>query len=71
MTKRIINNERTRFVSNSAVPLAKKPVAVMLPVVIDEYVRSLPNRTEWLRRVICEAVEKEKLAEKHSTGDRT
>lgn len=70
MAKRIINNERTRFVSNSAVPLAKKPVAVMLPIVVDEYVRSLPNRTEWLRRVICEAVEREKLAQEHLKGDK-
>lgn len=67
MAKRIINNERTRFVSNSDVPLAKKPVAVMLPVVVDEYVRSLPNRTEWLRRVICDAVEKEKSAQQAKT----
>lgn len=70
MAKRIINNERTRFVSNSDVLLAKKPVAVMLPVVVDEYVRSLPNRTEWLRRVICDAVEKEKSAELVKKEDR-
>jgi len=70
MAKRIINNERTRFVSNSDVLLAKKPVAVMLPVVVDEYVRLLPNRTQWLRRVICDAVEKEKSEKEHSTDVR-
>jgi len=40
--------------------MASRPVSVMLPVELDEYVRSLPNRTEWLRKVIAEAIEKEK-----------
>lgn len=35
------------------------PVAVCLPVEVDRWLRALPNRSEWLRRVICEAVAKE------------
>jgi hypothetical protein len=37
------------------------PVAVALPKDIDKVVRSLPNRSEWLRRVITEAAQRELL----------
>lgn len=57
--KRIINNEKTRFVRTSATPLAKTPVSVFLPLEVDEFVRSLPNRTEWLREAIKEKLERE------------
>ena len=40
---------------------ARKPVSVLLPPETDEYVRSLSNRTEWLREAIAEKVEREKL----------
>ncbi|MBW4559194.1 MAG: hypothetical protein KME59_25410 [Trichormus sp. ATA11-4-KO1] len=36
-----------------------KPISVMLPQDLDTYVRSKSNRSEWLRRVIAEAVAKE------------
>lgn len=39
--------------------MARKPVAVALPVELDEWVRSLPNRSEWLRNAIAAAYEKE------------
>lgn len=41
---------------------SRKPVCVLLPPDLDEYVRSLPNRTEWLRQVIAEAVERDRAA---------
>lgn len=34
-------------------PVADSPVSVKLPISLDEYVRSLPNRTEWLRAAIA------------------
>lgn len=40
-------------------PVASKPVAVKLPISIDEFVRSLPNKSEWLRKVIAEAAKAE------------
>jgi hypothetical protein len=40
---------------------ARKPVSVLLPKDVDSAVRALPNRTEWLRRVITEAAEREGL----------
>jgi hypothetical protein len=42
--------------------LSSKTVALRLPVEVDEFVRSLPNRTEWLRRAIADAYEREMAA---------
>lgn len=39
--------------------MAEKPVAVRLAKEIDAYVRSLPNRTEWLREAIAEKYQKD------------
>jgi hypothetical protein len=41
------------------VELADKPLCVKLPVDIDAYVRSLPHRSQWIRRVIVEAAKRE------------
>lgn len=51
--------EISRFSSPYEEQMAEKPISVRLPVNLDKKVRSLPNRTEWLRRVIAEAVERE------------
>jgi hypothetical protein len=45
----------TRFRPDGDAPLAKTPISVKLPVDVDLAVRSLPNQSEWLRRVICDA----------------
>lgn len=37
----------------------QRPVCVMLPPDLDAYVRSLPNRSEWLRQAIKEKMERE------------
>lgn len=39
--------------------LASKPISVFLPKELDQIVRALPNRSEWLRQVIAEAVQRE------------
>jgi hypothetical protein len=44
---------------NTIEELAVNVTAVKLPVSIDKKVRSLPNRSAWLRRVITEAVQRE------------
>lgn len=44
----------TRFTSRYKKPMAKQPVSVLLPEEIDNFVRSLPNRTEWLREAITQ-----------------
>ena len=51
-------------------PLSKQVVGVRLPESIHALVQNLPNRTEWLRRVIIEAVQRELMDQKELT-DRT
>ncbi len=41
------------------VALADKPVSVKLPIDLDKWVRSLPNRTEWLRNAIAAQYERD------------
>lgn len=40
-------------------PLAEKSLSVRLNIKIDKFVRSLPNRTEWLRDAIAEKYQRE------------
>ncbi len=54
------NNIATRFQSKGVgIKHSAKPISVMLPEHLDAYVRSKPNRSEWLRQVIAEAVDRE------------
>jgi len=50
-------DHETRFQVKGDQPQGK-PVCVALPLEIDAIVRSLPNRSDWLRKIITEAVEK-------------
>ncbi len=47
------------FVKVGSEPVAEQPISVKLPLTIDAYVRSRPNRADWLRKVIAEAVKRE------------
>lgn len=60
-TKRI-----SRFESPYEKPMAEKPLSVRVEVDIDAYVRSLPNRTEWLREVIADAYERDIQAQQQN-----
>jgi hypothetical protein len=42
-------------------PLSRENLAVKLPPKIDAVVRALPNRSQWMRRVLVEAAERELL----------
>ncbi|MBW4551373.1 MAG: hypothetical protein KME35_09725 [Aphanocapsa sp. GSE-SYN-MK-11-07L] len=53
-------NEATRFKPKPN-SLARDGLTVRVEKTIDVLVRSLPNRSEWLRRVITEAAERELL----------
>jgi hypothetical protein len=44
---------------DSIEPMAKKNIQLRLTESIDNAVRSLPNRSAWLRRVITEAAQRE------------
>ena len=50
--------------------MAEKPVAVRLAKELDAYVRSLPNKTEWLREAIAEKYQRD-LQEKEATTPNT
>ena len=49
----------TRFQVEGDVPKAVSPLSVRLPADLDAVVRSLPNRTEWLRDAILEKLQRE------------
>jgi len=43
--------------------------AIRLPIEIDAVVRSLPNRSAWLRRVFTEAAQRELINKEESSND--
>lgn len=51
--------KKAQFKAISDRNMSSKPVAVALPTEVDEWVRSLPNRSEWLRKAIVDAYERE------------
>lgn len=50
-------------------PVAETAVSVKLPKELDIWVRSLPNRAEWLRRAIADAYERDMAAIKGTDSD--
>lgn len=52
-------NPKNKFTKIYEVPVASRSVSVKLPLELDAYVRSLPNRTEWLRAAIAEKYQKD------------
>lgn len=55
----IKSNYKTRFKEHPTEKLMRKPVGVALPVDADNYVRSLPDRAEWLRKAIARQIEED------------
>jgi hypothetical protein len=47
--------------------LSRQNLAVKLPLKIDALVRSLPNRSAWMRRVLVEAAERELIGDDHAS----
>lgn len=47
-------NYKTPFVKFIEEPMGEQPLCVRVAAEVDLYVRSLPNRTEWLRSAIEE-----------------
>ena len=57
MNDKYKQDKRTgKFVPTGAPVMAEKPIAVRLPVEVDALIRSMPNRAEFLREVITQAV---------------
>jgi hypothetical protein len=61
-------DEQGRFISPNPEPLADKALSVRLPISIDALIRTLPSdqRADWLRRVLCEAAQRELMGEGRS-----
>lgn len=47
------------YVGECQEPVAETAVSVKLPRSLDTWVRSLPNRADWLRKAIADAYERE------------
>lgn len=52
-------NYKTPFKKIYEEEMAETPLSVRVSVELDKYVRSLPNRTEWLREAIAEKFARE------------
>lgn len=48
-----------KYTSFNSEPMSERPIAVRLPIRLEDYVRSLPDRTEWLRKAIARQVEED------------
>lgn len=58
-------NPDTYYKSNYKGKVSKKAVAVKLPLELDEFVRSLPNQSDWIREAIAEKIEREQANCQH------
>lgn len=58
------------FLTNGEKPMAEQPLSVRVEADIDAYVRSLANRTQWLRQAIAEKYQRD-LQEKDATMPNT
>ncbi len=52
-------NPKYKFKNDQVGEVARRPISVKLPPDLDAFVRSLPNRAEWLRQAITDKVEKD------------
>ena len=48
-----------RFISTGLPAMSKKTIGIRLPEDVDRALRAMPNRTEFLRNLITEAVRKQ------------
>ena len=56
-------DHKTRFKGKGVgIKKKKKPVSVMLPEDLDEIVRAMPNRSEFIRQAIIEKLERDRCA---------
>ncbi len=56
-------DEKTgRFAATGLPAMSEKTIGIRLPKDVDEALRAMPNRTEFLRNLITEAVRKQQKA---------
>ena len=56
------------FEARGKEPMADKPVSVKLPASLDDVLRGLPDRSQWIRRAIEEAAIAQGLWEREGDG---
>jgi hypothetical protein len=66
MTKNKLDNLK-HFEPMENESLARQPLCVKLPVKVASAIRELPNKSDWLRRVITDAAFKEGLCSDESS----
>ncbi|MBW4641244.1 MAG: hypothetical protein KME05_24125 [Gloeocapsa sp. UFS-A4-WI-NPMV-4B04] len=61
------SNPKHKYTSPYSEEMAERPLSVRVTAELDKQVRSLPNRTEWLREAIAEKLERDKQKKDLST----
>lgn len=56
-------NPKYKYTSINDEPMSEQPLTVRVPLSQDKYVRSLPNKTEWLRKAIADAYKRDMQAQ--------
>jgi hypothetical protein len=56
-------NPKQKLTPQNAEPLSSEAVAVKLPLPLDTYVRSLPDKAAWLRKAIAAQYERDMQAQ--------
>jgi len=55
--KYIRNSKSGQYAESGLAEMSSRPISVRLPLDIDEKVRAIPNRTEFLRKAITKALQ--------------
>ncbi len=58
-------NPKYKFRNDQVGEVARRSISVKLPPEVDAFVRSLPNRAEWLRQAIAAQVERDLQQERN------
>ncbi len=61
-------NPKYKFRNDQVGEVARRSISVKLPPELDAFVRSLPNRAEWLRQAIAAQVERDLQKESSVTN---
>ncbi len=62
-------NPKYKYTTLYEEPMSEQPLTVRVPMSQDQYVRSLPNRTEWLRQAIAEAYKRDMQQQQRNTAN--
>ena len=55
--KYVRDSKNGKYIESGQAEMSSRPISVRLPLDIDEKVRAIPNRTEFLREAITKALQ--------------